>query len=148
MEIFLLLLVIVLLLVLRKNQKSEIEVVYKKLHDLDKTIKQIQVSENIPTFSKEEIKRTPEVKTETWKVEIKPQVVVEPKKEEPPLKEAPVIEPEKKGVLANDPEVIDIHNEIFKYDEIYRPQQPIQVKEPEISWWDKFKIANPDLEKF
>lgn len=153
MEIILLLLIIVLLFVLRKNQRSEIETVYKKLQDLDKTIKQIQIPENKPTFYKEEVKQTPEVKTEIWNTEIRPQVIIEPKKEEPTIKEElskiePKKEDTKEGILANDPEIVDIHNEIFKYDEIYHPQQPTQEKEPEISWWDKFKIANPDLEKF
>ena len=150
MEIFLLLLVIVLLFVLRNNQKSEIDKLYKKLHDLDKTIQKIQ----LPIVVKEDVKPiTYQLKTEAKPIEITPPISVLKKEVLPFIateKETfPIItEPKKEGILVTDEDVINIHKEVFKHDKIYYPQEPITKKESELSWWGKFKIANPDLEKF
>ncbi|MEO8760584.1 MAG: DUF2339 domain-containing protein, partial [Bacteroidia bacterium] len=154
MEIFLLLLVIVLLFILRSNQKKETENLYKKIQDLEKYLQNNQTA----SFVKEEIKPTPPPVEEMENVyeRFNLPIIEEQEEEAAPILEefkeeiSPIsIGLKQEGILVNDAEIIDIHNEVFKQEKILADKKQVAaIKEVELSWWDKFKVTNPDLEKF
>src|ERR1700744_812162 len=132
MEIFLLLLIILLIFIFQSNNKSNVEAISKPIQELDKTLKQIQNQESISNFKKEEKRSSFEETYESYNIEIRP-VVTELKKEEIPIEEKPTIEPEEEFVPKKAPEIIDIHEEVFRAKEVPHSQKPNPRKEPEIS---------------
>jgi uncharacterized membrane protein len=148
MEIFLLIVLIILVIIFNSNQNSK----FRKLHDhLSHLQKQLQESIRQQTFVTE---RAAEKKEEKSVQPIIPEKKIEPEKKVEP----PVIVPEEKIIEKKEekvpPPVIEkkVETEKVEVPVIENPQtrttRPPVVTQPQLSWWDKFKEKNPDLEKF
>ncbi|MCE3225575.1 MAG: hypothetical protein K0S32_126 [Bacteroidetes bacterium] len=139
MEFFLLFVLIVLVIIFHVTHNSKftrlhehINLLQKQLNDALKdkivvTPKQEETTKTVvPPVIKEEEKIIKEEEKNKEDEKVVPPVIIEQKKDEEPVKvNIPVIE---------QPQV--------------KINKPPVVITPEVSWWDKFKERNPDLEKF
>jgi len=144
MAIFLILVLTVLIIIFHSNHNSKFRELHGHLEQLQKQLA-------------EALKQRPVVASEK-KEEIAPaqKVIIPEKKIEPPVikDEEKIIEKKKEEVppppiiekkVEKEPEVVNIPVIENPQPRVTRP--PV-IEEPQLSWYEKFKERNPDLEKF
>lgn len=141
MEIFLILVLIVLLIIFHTNHNSKFNRLYIQINKLQKQVDEaLQQSRTVIVEKQEEVivKPTPEIIAEK---KIEPPVIIEEKVvEEEKQEEIPPITIQEEKVI------IETNIPVIENPQVNANRRPAPV--PHVSWWDKFKERNPDLEKF
>jgi uncharacterized membrane protein len=134
MEIFLILVLFVFVIIFHFRQGAKFQKLHRHIDALQK-----QLNDSSRKVAQHAEKESPQTQTTVIpEKKILPPVIrseekpVAEKKEIPPVKEKAVEEERVKIPVIEHPRVIP----------------PVKVAEPQLSWWDKFKEKNPDLEKF
>lgn len=138
MEIFLLLVLIALFFVFQVKTQKRFRDLQKSNEDLKRTLTQQfkLMNEKEPiVFEK------PKVQEDVMKEKVEEPVVIQEKIPEPVL-EKPIIE-EIKSETKKEPEIEAVHIPVIE-----NPVKKPIVKEPQLSFFEKFRKNNPDLEKF
>ncbi len=161
MEIFLLFVIILLLVIFHSVKNSKIKNIESKISGIEDYLRQVQLYQSRKeSEEKTAVTASPVVETVVKPFEDRttPEIVIAPVI--PPVVITPtVIEPIEVPIeLIRIPEIPQIDETIadgkIEIPEVIVEQQqtisrqPVTPPEPQLSWYDKFRENNPDLEKF
>jgi hypothetical protein len=140
MDIFLIFVLIILVIIFYSTHNSKFSQLYNQIGKLQKQVEEaLRQQEAIVQKQQEAIIRPIEEEIIPEK-KVEPPVIIEEEKiaEEKEIPPVIIEEREKEPVMLDTPAI--------ENSQLNRNPPPVVV--PQLSWWDKFKERNPDLEKF